>query len=180
MGKKRKIFLYIAMSLDGYIARKNHDLEWLFKFNVPDEDYGYNEFIKNVDTIIMGRTTYDEVVKMGHEYPHGDKEYYILTHRVDASKKNLFFYNGDLRELVLNLKSKQGGDIYVDGSAVINELMKHHLIDEYIISIIPIFLGDGIRLFNDGRPEEQLQLIECEKFKTGLIQLHYKINSNTL
>ena len=173
MTVSRKVILYLAISLDGYIARKDHNLDWLLKFNTSNEDYGYNEFIKTVDTVIMGRKTYDEVVKMGYEYPHGDKQYFIMTHSEKPVKKNLLFYTGDLIDLVTELKNKPGLNIYVDGGMVVNELMKHHLIDEYIISVVPILLGDGIRLFNDGRQEEYLTLKECKRFESGMAQLHY-------
>ena len=166
--------MYLATSLDGYIARKNHDLDWFLKFNTSNEDYGYNDFIKTVDTVIMGRKTYDKVVEMGYEYPHGERQCFIITHNEKPPKKNIVFYTKDVIGLVKGLKSKPGLNIYVDGGMVVNELMKHHLIDEYIISVVPILLGDGIRLFYDYRPETKLKLISTTKFDSGLVQLHYR------
>ena len=169
----RKVMVYIAMSLDGFIAKKDGNLDWLLHYNSTGEDYGYNEFIKSVDTVVMGRKTYDKVVEMGYEYPHGDKQYIIWTHREQSSKMNLRFYSGDLKDLLVDLKSKPGKNIYIDGGVTVSECMKSHLVDEYIISIIPILLGDGIRLFNDGRPEEKLVLKASKSYETGLTQLHF-------
>jgi len=85
------------------------------------------------------------------------------------------FYNGDLRKLVQQLRSQPGKNIYCDGGAeVITELLKHDLIDEFIISVVPVLLGNGTRLFKDGRPEQSLALVSTKQFDTGLTQLHYK------
>ncbi|MGN6801240.1 MAG: dihydrofolate reductase family protein, partial [Ginsengibacter sp.] len=85
------------------------------------------------------------------------------------------FYSGDLTELVQKLKSENGKNIYCDGGAeIINELMRSDLIDEFIISIIPVLVGNGTRLFKDNRPEQNLQLVNVKSFDTGLTQLHYK------
>lgn len=178
MKAERKVIVYIAMSLDGFIARSNGDLDWLLHYNNTGEDYGYNEFIKNVDTVVMGRKTYDKIVEMGYEYPHGERQYIIWTHRELPSKKNLRFYSGDLKSLLVDLKSRPGKNIYIDGGMTVSECMKHHLVDEYIISVIPTLLGDGIRLFNDGRPEEKLMLKSSRSYETGLMQIHYINNKS--
>ena len=100
---------------------------------------------------------------------------YVITRTPKPNKGRVTFYTGDIAELVKKLKSENGKDIYCDGGAeVINELLKLDLIDEYIISIIPILLGNGTRLFKDGRPEQLLELISSKSFDTGLMQLHYK------
>ena len=89
------------------------------------------------------------------------------------------FYNGDIPELITNLKTRDGQNIFIDGgAAVVNTLLNHSLIDEIIISIIPVLLGDGVRLFNNGRPEQAMQLLSCKQFDSGLVQLHYKIVDN--
>ncbi|MDD8018588.1 MAG: dihydrofolate reductase family protein [Bacteroidota bacterium] len=174
MNSTRKVILYIAMSLDGYIGRQDGDLDWLMKFQSSDEDYGYQEFIKTVDTVIMGRKTYDTILSFDIDFPHLDKKCYIVTRQERPAEENISFYTGDMKNLISQLKSSRGKNIFVDGGAeIVNELMKYRLIDEYIISIIPLFLGSGIRLFNDARPEERLRLLHCKKFESGLTQLHY-------
>ncbi len=175
MKKERKVVLYIATSLDGYIADERGDISWLSIVETPGEDYGYGEFIKSVDTVIMGRKTYDKILSFGIEFPHRDKECYIITRQQKPPDGNITFYNGDMGELIKKLKEKSGKDIFIDGGAqVVNELMKLDLIDEYIISIIPIFLGSGIRLFEQGRPQMNLKLKSCKDFPSGLVQMNYE------
>jgi dihydrofolate reductase len=173
---ERKVVLYIAISLDGYIATKENSIEFLSMVEQQGEDYGYAEFVKTVDTVIIGRKTYDKVLAMGFEYPHVDKDVYIITRTARPAIGNLKFYTDDLAQLVNNLKEQSGKNIYCDGgSEVANELMKNNLIDELIVSIIPVLLGDGIKLFNDGRPEKELCLVSSKQFESGLVQLHYKV-----
>ncbi|NOU20059.1 MAG: dihydrofolate reductase [Bacteroidales bacterium] len=175
----RKLVLYIAMSLDGYIADANDDLSFLSMVEQEGQDYGYSDFVKTVDTIIIGRKTYEKLISMGYNYPHTDKDVYIIT-RIERSPSGAFkYYSGDLKELVLKLKGQQGKNIYCDGGAeIVNELLKNSLIDEFVISVIPIFLGGGIRLFKDGRPVQKLELLSTKQFNKGLVQLHYIIADN--
>lgn len=171
----RKVILYIAASLDGYIAKPNDDLSFLSIVEETGQDYGYGEFIKTVDTVILGRKTYDWVMTQVPEFPHADKQTYVVTRTPKAGSEKLTYYSGDLKQLVTELKKKEGRDIFVDGGAEIaNIFMRDGLIDEYIVSIIPILLGGGVRLFADGRPEQQLNLISSKQFNKGLVQLRYR------
>jgi dihydrofolate reductase len=98
-----------------------------------------------------------------------------LTRTAKPSIGNFKFYSDDLSRLVNGLKKQPGKNIYCDGGAEIaNELMKNNLVDEFIISVIPILLGDGIKLFKDGRPELKLELLSTKQFDKGLTQFHYK------
>lgn len=172
----RKVQLYIATSLDGYIAGANGDLSFLSLVQKEGEDYGYADFIRDVDTVIIGRKTYDWVMAQVPEYIHADKETYIITRTEKSSIGNAKFFSGNLIELVTELKSKQGKNIFVDGGAeIVNLLLKDNLIDEIYISIIPVLLGGGVRLFHEGNPKLQLKLTETKKFDTGLVQLYYCI-----
>lgn len=174
----RKLSLFIATSLDGYIAKPNDDLSFLRLVEKEGEDYGYKEFTKNIDTIIIGRKTYDYVLKeIGpSHYDNGQQDVYVITRTERPGIGRTTFYTGDLTDLVYRLKSGNGEkNIYCDGGAeIINELLQHDLIDEIIISIIPILVGSGTRLFKDGRPEQLLELLNAKSFDTGLTQLHYK------
>ena len=162
------------MSLDGYIAGINDDLGFLSIVEQKGEDYGYQEFIKLIDTIIIGRKTYDKVISMGFEYPNKDKDVYIISRTAKPGDGAFSYYSGDLRELILRLKSKPGKDIFCDGGAeIVNELLMDNLIDEFVISVIPMMLGDGVQLFKKGRPELKLQLINSIRYDKGLVQLHY-------
>ncbi|MES2240703.1 MAG: dihydrofolate reductase family protein [Bacteroidota bacterium] len=176
----RTLTIYIATSLDGYIAKPNNDLSFLKLVEKEGEDYGYAEFIATIDTIILGRKTYDWVLKeIGtSHYDNGDRNVYVITRTERESVGRTTFYTGNLTEFVKQLKTQNGKNIYCDGGAeIINELLKNDLIDEFIISVIPVFLGNGTRLFKDGRPEQQLELVSTKTFDTGLTQLHYKRKS---
>ncbi|MEX0967206.1 MAG: dihydrofolate reductase family protein [Bacteroidia bacterium] len=169
----RKLILYIASSLDGYIAQPNDDLSFLSLVEQEGEDYGYHDFISSVDTVIMGRRTYDWVLDHA-EFPHKDKDAYIITRTPRPDKGRTVFYTGNLTELVKRLKSEAGKNIFCDGGAeIVNELLKNELIDEFIISIIPFLAGEGIRLFKDERPAQKLKLKRVKTFDKGLVQMHY-------
>jgi len=171
----RKVILYIASSLDGYIAKPNNDLDFLSIVEQEVQDYGYVDFINTVDTVILGRKTYDWVLSKVQEFPHADKETYVITRSSKPNNGNVRFYNGNIKELVLKLKQEDGQNIFLDGgSEIVNEFLLENLIDEFYISIVPILVGSGVRLFHDGRPEQQLKLIDSKHFDTGLVQLHYK------
>ena len=171
---QRKLILYIAMSLDGYIARPDGDINWLSSVERPGEDYGYADFVQTVDTVIMGRKTYDKVLSFGIEFPHKDRQCYIITRQERPAEGNIVFYAGSLPDLVARLKNQPGGNIYCDGGAELaTALRRADLIDTYVISIIPIMLGNGIRLFPNDCPEQKLQLVDCKTFESGLVQLHY-------
>lgn len=174
----RKLILYISCTLDGYIAKPGDNLDFLDLVQKEGEDYGYGDFIKTVDTVIVGRKTYDWVISQGHEFHHSDKEAYIITRQQRPQKDNLSFYSGDLKTLVNELKEKDGKNIFCDGGAeIVNQLLKEKLIDEIILSVIPVVVGNGTRLFDNGRPEQELELISSQAFDTGLVQLHYQMKT---
>jgi dihydrofolate reductase len=173
----RKISLFIAMSLDGYIAKPNDDLSFLKLVEKEGEDYGYAKFTSNIDTIIIGRKTYEYVVReIGtSHYDNGERDVYVITRTERPQTGRTTFYTGNLTELIDLLKSESGKNIYCDGGAeIINELLKHKLIDELTVSIIPVLLGNGTKLFKDGIPEQTLELITAKSFDTRLVQLHYR------
>lgn len=175
----RKLVVYIAASLDGYIAKPGDDLSFLSIVQQGNEDYGYRDFIAQVDTVVVGRRTYDWVMKQVPEFPHANKETYVITHTPQPTKGNIQFYTGDLRELVERLKAQNGKNIFCDGGAeVIKELLRHDLVDEFYISVIPILLGGGTPLFKEGIPELRLELISTKSFESGLVQLHYQRYTN--
>jgi dihydrofolate reductase len=171
----RNVILYIATSLDGYIAKPNDDLTFLSIVDQEGQDYGYADFLKTVDTVIVGPKTYDKVVSFGIDFPHADKDVYIITRTPRPDIGSAKFYTRDLKSLIDRLKSEKGKNIFCDGGAeIVNELLKDDLIDEFIISVIPIIVGNGIKLFQDGRPELKLELLSTKQFEKGLTQLHYK------
>ncbi|MBP2027300.1 dihydrofolate reductase [Acetoanaerobium pronyense] len=181
MENQRKVVLYIAQSLDGYIARENDEISWLSIVERDNEDYGYNEFVETVetvetvDTVFMGRKTYEKVLTFDVEFPHKGRNCYVLSKTLKGSDENVHFFSGDVDELIKKIKTEEGKDIFIDGgSEVVRAFRDKDLIDEYVISIIPILLGKGIRLFRDTDTENNLKLIESKAFESGLVQLRYE------
>lgn len=174
----RKVLLYIAMSLDGYIAKNDDNIDFLSSVETLNEDYGYSDFIKNVDTVILGRRTYDKVKTFGIPFPHKDKKVFVLSRSLTGKDEHVVFVN-DVKGLIQQLKIENGKDIYCDGgSELVFELLKYSVIDSMIISIIPYLLGNGIKLFKDGHPEQKLIYKRCISYPTGLVQIWYDLAEN--
>ncbi len=174
MPQNRKVILYIAMSLDGFIAKSDDNIDFLSVVDQEGEDYGYMKFIETVDTVILGRRTYEKVLSMGYDLPYGDRNVFVLTRNPKPETNKITFYSGNLSDLISGLKKKEGKNIYCDGGAeTVYRLLQENLIDELIVSVIPVLLGDGIRLFKEGFPEQKLQFVQAKSFEKGLVQLHY-------
>jgi dihydrofolate reductase len=173
----RKLKLFIAMSLDGYLAGEDDNLDFLSSVEKKGEDYGYAAFTSTIDTYIIGRKTYEVIKGMmkGEQLPQVQQyDCYVITRGKEEERDGISFRN-DLPKLVNSLKSKEGKDIYCDGGGeVIRILLEHQLIDEMIISIIPVLLGKGKRLFLEQPTFQKLEHLGTINFDTGLVQLHYK------
>lgn len=167
----RELVLYIAQSLDGFIAPPGEDLSFLNAVAVEGEDYGYAAFVATCDTVIMGRRTYDKVAAMGVPDPHPERMLYVITTQPAPSTERIRFHTADPVALVRELKGQQGQRIYCDGGAqLVHILAQNDLIDRYVISTIPVLLGGGIRLFMDGRPQHTLRHVRSQSFTSGLVQ----------
>lgn len=158
--------VFIATSLDGYIARADGGIDWLSIVEQPGEDYGFAAFFATVNTIVMGRGTYD-VVRAFPQWPYGTKRVVVLTHRPAEGRAGVEFFSGDIRELRLP------GRTYVDGGNVVQQFLAADRIDDMTISILPIVLGAGIRLFAGGEGEHRLTLQGHRTWTSGLVQLRY-------
>lgn len=172
----RKLILYISMSLDGYIATKDDDLSWLSIVEKEGEDYGYSKFNDSVDTYIVGRKTYDIILNLtGGHFPAAEKhKCFVITSQNKKEENDITFFNGNIEDLIIKLKKEKGKNIYCDGGAqLVKSLIEKNLIDEYIISIIPILLGNGKKLFLDNTQLINLKLLNSKEFTSGLVQLHY-------
>lgn len=175
MVNRRKLVLFIASSLDGYIATENNSLEWLF--NVEGEgDNGYSEFYQNVDTILMGRKTYDWLIKnVTGEFPYANKDCYVFTRSSDTNHENVKFINEDVIDFTNKLQKTEGKNIWlVGGGELIYSFIKEKLVDELIITIAPVLIGRGIPLFKQGDFELNLSLIRTRNFNQ-FVELHYKV-----
>jgi dihydrofolate reductase len=170
----RKVMLYIATSADGYIADTDGGIDFLSAAQTSGEDYGYDDFIKSVDTILWGRKTYDRLLSFGIPFPYKHMKCYVLSRTRTGRDENVEYFNGDIGELIGDLRKHEGKRIYCDGGAeIVSELMKRALIDEFIMTVIPVFLGNGIALFKPGGQQLQLQLAGIRSFPSGVVQLHY-------
>lgn len=174
----RKLILYIAMSLDGYIAGNDDDLGFLSVADTPGEDYGYADFMQQVDTVIWGRRTFDKVLTFGEGVPHRDKRVYVIS-RSRQGRAEHAEYAADVVALVKTLKAQEGKDIYCDGGAdIVYTLLRHRLFDRLIVSIIPHMVGEGIRLFKDHNLAHTLKLKRSMTYPSGLVQLWYDVQHN--
>lgn len=172
----REITLFIAMSLDGYIADCKGGVDWLEgQGNDAENIDTYSEFVKGIDTIIMGWNTYDQIVTelSPDEWVYKDFTTYIVTHKELDSSENIRFTDIDVVELVKRLKTEKGKGIWICGGANIAwQLVNKDMIDCYHITVIPTLLGSGIRLFGDSQNEMKLRLLKTQAYN-GMVDLVY-------
>ncbi|MCK8099917.1 hypothetical protein C7B63_09325 [Bacillus halotolerans] len=170
----RKNVLYIAVSLDGMIAREDGSVDWLDEFE-GEGDNGYSEFYQTVDTVILGRSTYEHIKILTPDFPYQDKTCYVFTGTPDSyHDKHVTFIDEDIKAFTGRLKQQKGVNIWIAGGAeLVNTFMKEDAIDEYIITVIPVVLGSGIPLFHEQNTETKLRLTDMKRFGQA-VQLHYK------
>lgn len=172
-----KISVYIAVSLDGFIARKDGSLDWLPPGSDGDEDFGYAEFISSIDFIVMGRNTFEKVLTFGN-WPY-TKKVIVLT----SKKLTLPPELGDKvetlhlspQELIHQMDIRGAKGIYLDGGVTIQRFLREGLIDEITITTIPILIGEGLPLFGPPGKDIKLELINSSSFKNGFVQTKYKV-----
>lgn len=172
----RKIHLFIAMSLDGYIADSKGGVDWLKGQGNDSETIDtYSEFVKNIDTILMGQNTYHQIVTelSPTEWVYRDFKTYVITHTEHLSTEKIHFTSISPVDLLKKLKAEKGKDIWICGGAnIIQLLLYEDMIDQYYISIIPTLLGSGIRLFENGKRELKLKLLKTQTYN-GITDLVY-------
>jgi dihydrofolate reductase len=175
MEKKNSVF--IGASLDGYIADKNGGLEWLDSIPNPENNpLGYVPFMKNIDALVMGRTTFETVCAFDVEWPY-TKPVFVLSTTLDQipSKysNKVFLVKGSLTEILEQIHTKGYHRLYIDGGATIQGFLKEDLIDELIITTIPILLGGGSPLFSNLPKHLKLELVGSKVYLEALVQNHY-------
>ena len=174
---RRKIISYIAMSLDGKIARLNGAVDWLDTLPNPDKlDYGYSSFIADIDITIMGNATYQEVLGFGIEFPYKGKTNYVLTRdKTKTVDENVTFISSEFESQIEKLIAEPGKDIWLIGGSQLNSLfLKNGWLDEMRVFVMPIVLGGGIPLFSSEITDVQMKLIKTKTFDTGVVELTYK------
>lgn len=173
----RKVILFIAMSLDGYIAGADGNVDWLGGQDSSTEIMGsYDEFIKDIDTVVMGWNTYHQITRelSPDEWMYKELTSYIVTHREQSFSDGIRFVDQDPCDLIKMLKQKPGKDIWVCGGAnIIQQLLQEDLIEQFYISVIPTLLGRGIRLFEPFDREIPLSLIKTKTYH-GITDLVYE------
>jgi dihydrofolate reductase len=165
--------LYIASSIDGFIARADGGIDWLDAVNDSDEDYGYQAFYDSVDALIMGSNTYTQVLEFG-DWPYPGKPTYVLSSRdLPNALQDVQIIPPDIPAMLPRIEHHQKMWL-VGGGALVKSFHQSGLISEYIISMIPIVLGDGIALFQAPLTEQSLKLVSAQHYPSGLVQIHYR------
>lgn len=172
---QRKLVLYIASSLDGYIATEEHSLDWLFAVE-GEGDNGISKFYETVDSILMGRVTYDWIMDYEKgEFPYKGKECYVFSKSRKEENEYVTFVNEDIPQFTKNLKNKNGKTIWlVGGGNLLDTFMKEKLVDEIIVTIAPVLIGSGIPLFKNYNFQTSLSLKEINRFNQ-FVELHYEV-----
>jgi Dihydrofolate reductase len=173
-----QIQLFIAQTIDGYIAREDGSLDWLLSLPNPNQnDHGYNELINGVDTIVMGRKTYEELLGLIEEWPYPNHKTYVVTGDKEFCVKteSTYLLHQIDEETITKLKSESQKNIWlVGGGTLITHFLNLNAINEMTLSVIPLILGKGIRLFPDTLKETNFTLIKSESFETGVVNLVYR------
>lgn len=172
----KKISLFIAMSLDGYIADSKGGVDWLQGQDSAHENIdSYSEFVENIDTILMGWNTYHQIITelSPKEWIYSDFTTYVITHNEHKSTEKIRFTDTNPVDLIKKLRSENGKDIWICGGAnLVGQLVNEDLIDCYYITVIPTILGSGIRLFESVKHEIKLRLLNTRSYN-GITDLIY-------
>ena len=181
MTKRRNVVVHIATSADGYIARADGDLEWLTSRPAPKGFYGINTFMKSIDTMVLGRKTYEASLHMGAKFDSKSRHIVFSSHAPPAdAPSGVEFVNGAIGPYVSRLREQPGKDIWLmGGGGLIASFLDEHAIDEFVISVVPVLIGDGIPLIARRQRHVLLDLHSVERFEDGLVQLHYRVQNHS-
>jgi len=177
MTKRRNVIVHIAASADGYIARPDGDLEWLTSRPAPQGFYGMDAFMKSIDTKVLGRKTYELSLRMGAKFDAKNPHIVFSRHPPPAEvPSGVLFVNDGIGPFVRRLREQPGKDIWLmGGGELIASFLDEQAIDEFVISVVPVFIGDGIPLIARRHRHVPLDLQSIERFEDGVVQLHYRV-----
>lgn len=177
MTKRRNVIVNIATSADGYIARPDGDLEWLTSRPKPKGFYGMNAFMKSIDTMVFGRKTYDISRRMGARFDSTGRTVIFSRHAPPAdAPPGVTFESGAISTFVQRLQDQPGKDIWLMGGGdLIASFLDEQAIDEFVITVVPVFIGDGIPLIARRHRHVALELLSADRFDDGVVQLHYRV-----
>jgi dihydrofolate reductase len=174
----RRVIFHLANSLDNYIARKDGAYDWILSSEETASDM--TEFWKTIDAVVIGRRTYEPVLKSGKPFPTfpGIKNYVLSRTLKESPDKNIEVIREDVVEFIRELKTEEGKDIFVMGGGLLaRPLFEANLIDEVGVNIHPVLLGSGIPLFHEMSHQIDLELIKCKTFKNGCVSVTYRVKS---
>jgi dihydrofolate reductase len=181
MSARATTAVFIATSLDGFIARRDGRIDWLDQVNAalpPGEDCGYHAFMASVDALVLGRRTYEQVLTFG-AWPYGDKPVVVLSRQAldfpAHVPPSVTVSAGTPAELVARLTAQGARRLYVDGGVTIQRFLAAGLLDELIVTVVPVLLGEGRPLFGPVPHDLALALVETRTFPGGLVQSHYRV-----
>ncbi|MEH0157027.1 dihydrofolate reductase family protein [Limibacter armeniacum] len=175
----RKVVLYIATSMDGFIAKEDGDVNWLHDeaFAEKENDFGYADFLSSIDTTFMGNSTYKVVMGFDIPFPYPDSTNYVVTSDPSQPDTNdvKFIGSEEVKDLLSQIKQQEGKDIWLIGGGKLNAFfLEHGWIDEIRLFIMPIVLGKGIKMFGEVDDfSKKFALKETEVYTTGVVALHY-------
>jgi dihydrofolate reductase len=177
VASSRKIIVNIATSADGFIARHNGDLDWLTKRPAPTGFYGFSKFIASIDTKILGRKTFDVSKRMGAKFDTNTPHYVMSRQPPPKSlPPGVQFVREEVEKFVQRLRAAEGRNIWLMGGGdVIASFLDAGVIDEFVISVVPVFIGDGLPLMTARHREVPLLLQSVTPFPDGVVQLHYLV-----
>ncbi|MCC9089877.1 dihydrofolate reductase family protein [Bacillus sp. A015] len=178
LSEKRKLLFYGAMSIDGYLAREDHRLDWLIGTE-GEEETRYDDFYASVDTLIMGRKTYEQVLKLSpDEFPYEEKTCYIVSRTLQDSHKGTHIIREDLLSFITSLKNEKGQHIWiVGGGELLQPLLKARLVDELFLQIVPVMIGKGIPLFLPTDQESRFSLQEVQQYQQ-IAEMHFVLKED--
>lgn len=163
---------FVGVSLDGFLARPDGSIDWLTPFE--GEEHGYVPFFESIDTLVIGRKTYDFVLTLKH-WPYGDKRCIVMTHRAVRGQNGERAFAGEPAALLAQLASEGARHVYVDGGVVIRSFLASGLLDEMTITMVPSLIGEGLPLFGGVKLESGLVLEQVKSFGRGMVQLRYRM-----
>jgi len=171
--RRPQVAVFLAVSLDGFIAGPGGSLDWLVPFQSAGDDYGYADFAAGIDTIVMGRGTYE--VALGFEpWPYAGKQMVVLTHRPLAPRHGERAHAGALALLWPQLVADGSQRVYLDGGSAVRQGLREDCVDELTLSHIPVVLGAGVPLFGDRLPPSRWQLVDSRAAELGVVQSTYR------
>jgi len=177
MTNRRRVIVHIATSADGYIARPDGDLDWLTSRPAPKGFYGMNAFMRSIDTKVLGRRTYEASLRLGARFDDGSRTVVFSGKpRPSDAPAGVEFVKDDIPGFVNHLRAQSGKDVWLmGGGGIIASFLDAQAIDEFVISVAPVFIGDGIPLIARRHRHVPLQLLSVEKFDDGLVQSRFRL-----